>query len=212
MVARDVELLTLVVGPLKANCYVAWEDPKRALVIDPGDEGPRIVEALREKGVRPQLILNTHGHFDHIGAVEELKRAFQAPYKIHRADVEIMAMVPARTRLFGILTPEQPAPTGFVEPDEEFRLGDLEVRALHTPGHTPGGTCYYAPNDACVFTGDTLFMSSIGRSDFPGGDGPRLLRSIQEKLLTLPPQTRVYPGHGPSTTIGDEAEANPFLA
>lgn len=206
-----MEILTLVVGALRENCYVVWNTPDDAVVIDPGDEGPRIVRTLREKVVTPRMILNTHGHFDHIGAVEDLRRAFGAPYKIHRAEEQIMAMVPARTRLFGVLTPEQPTPTGYVEPGEKFQVGRLEFEALHTPGHTPGGTCYYFPQEHVVFTGDTLFLGSIGRSDFPGGNGPQLVASIKEKLLTLPPETAVYPGHGPPTTIREEKESNPFL-
>lgn len=211
-IVAPVELQTIVVGALQENCYVAWRQPDQAVVIDPGDEAPKIIRTLESHRLTPRLILNTHGHFDHIGAVEELKRVYGAPYKIHAADEAIIAMVPARTRLFGVVTPEHPTPTGHVRPGERFTLGDLEFEAIHTPGHTPGGMCYYFPREHAVFTGDTLFLQSIGRSDFPGGDGALLLRSIREKLLTLPPQTTVYPGHGPPTTIGDEAEANPFLA
>jgi len=207
-----VELVTLPVGRLQANCYILWRRPEAALVIDPGDEADRILAALRQRDVRPALVVNTHGHFDHIGAVKPLQEALKVPYKVHRGEVEIMAMVPARTRLWGILTPEAPAPDGFLEPDERIDVGGLEVRALHTPGHTPGSTCFYVPSAASVFTGDTLFAGSIGRTDFPGGHMETELRSIRERLLTLPPETRVYPGHGPPSTIGEEAQSNPFLA
>jgi hydroxyacylglutathione hydrolase len=207
-----VELLTIPVGPLQANCHVLWERQDAALVIDPGDEADRILATLRSKGLRPALLVTTHGHFDHIGAVKPLQEALRVPYKVHRGEVEIMAMVPARTRLWGILTPEAPTPDGFLEPGERLSLGGLEVTALHTPGHTPGSTSFHVPRAKAVFTGDTLFAGSIGRTDFPGGDTETELRSIRERLLTLPPETRVHPGHGPSSTIGEEAESNPFLA
>lgn len=208
----SVRFLTLPVGPLEANCYVLWTDPDQAVVIDPGDEGPRIVSALQSKGLHAALVLNTHGHFDHIGAVEDLRRAFGATYRVHSEEVAVMQMVPAGVRLFGAVTPVPPAATEFVAHGERLQVGGLELVAIHTPGHTPGGMCFHVPREKAVFTGDTLFLGSIGRSDFPGGNGPLLIRSIRERLLTLPPETHVYPGHGPPSTIGDEAEANPFLA
>lgn len=206
-----MDLVTLPVGPLQANCYILWERPDAALVIDPGDEADKILAALETRKVRPGLIVNTHGHFDHIGAVKPLQQRLKVPYKVHRGELEIMAMVPARTRLWGILTPEAPTPDAFLEPDDKLHLSGLEVVALHTPGHTPGSTCFHVPKAKAVFTGDTLFAGSIGRTDFPGGNTEQELRSIRERLLTLPPETKVYPGHGPPSTVGDEAESNPFL-
>lgn len=206
-----MELITLPVGPLQANCYVFWKRPEAAVVVDPGDEAERIGRRLDDRGIRPRLLLNTHGHFDHIGAVEPLKKRYGAPYRVHRDELAIMSMVPPGSRLWGILMPVPPVPDGFVEPGERFDVGGLSVEAVHTPGHTPGSTCFHVPEAKCVFTGDTLFLGSVGRSDFPGGDGDRLLRSIRERLLSLPPETIVYPGHGPPSTVGDEAEQNPFL-
>lgn len=198
-------------GPLQANCYVLWSAKDQAFVIDPGDEGDRLVRWFRDEGVTPRLILNTHGHFDHTGGVMAVKTAFGATHKIHRGEVEILAQLPGGSKLWGLTIPAAPKPDGFVEPGEKIRLPGLEVEAIHTPGHTPGSTCFYVRSAKAVFTGDTLFLGSIGRSDFPGGDGQQLLRSIHERLLTLPPETRVFPGHGPPSTIRDEAENNPFL-
>lgn len=207
-----VEFFTLPVGPLQANCYVLWKERDQALVIDPGDEADRIIAELAARGIRPGLIVTTHGHFDHIGAVKALQERLGVPYRVHRDELDIMAMVPAGSRLWGIEMPEHPVPDGFLEADEPIRVGGLDVVGLHTPGHTPGSTCFHVPAATAVFTGDTLFAGSIGRTDFPGGDMEQELRSIRTKLLSLDSRTRVYPGHGPPSTIGDEAESNPFLA
>jgi hydroxyacylglutathione hydrolase len=199
-----VEFVVVPVGPLQCNCYILWSDPADAVVIDPGDEPEKIVAALEARGITPKLILNTHGHFDHTGAVE-------ATYRIHRDELQILRWIPAGQKMWGITIPAAPVPKEFVGDKQRFAHGELNVEAIHTPGHTPGSTCYYVEKLGAVFTGDTLFAASIGRTDFPGGSMPQILDSIHERLLTLPPQTRVYPGHGPSTTIEDEAASNPFL-
>ncbi len=207
-----MELRTIVVGPLRCNCYVLWNEKDAAVVIDPGAEPERILRVLATEKVRPRLVLNTHGHFDHVGGVAPLQRTFGAPYRVHAEELPIMAMAPPGSRMWGILIPEAPTPDGFLEADRVLTVGSLEIRAIHTPGHTPGSTCFHVPAAGSVFTGDTLFLGSIGRSDFPGGDGDQLVRSIRERLLTLPGETKVYPGHGPDTTIADEVDTNPFLA
>ena len=206
-----MELITLPVGPLQCNCYVLWQRPDQAVVIDPGDEGPKIIAALESRGVKPRLILNTHGHFDHVGGVDALRERFGATYRIHKEDLPILEMVPARTKLWGITVPSIPTPKDFVGAGDRFDFAGLVVESIHTPGHTPGSTCYHVPELKAVFTGDTLFRASIGRTDFPGGSFPQIQESIKHRLLTLPPETKVYPGHGPPTTIRDEAESNPFL-
>lgn len=210
-VRRALEFFTLPVGPLQCNCYVLWEDPTQALVIDPGDEGNRIADELEHRGLKPKLIVSTHGHFDHVGGVDALRKRFPVPYLIHREDEPILKMLPSGTRMWGITIPPIPTPTGFLSTGK-VTLGALEVIAIHTPGHTPGSTCFHAAAPKLVFTGDTLFAQSIGRTDFPGGNMQQELDSIHDELLTLPPETKVLPGHGPATTIGDEAENNPFLA
>jgi hydroxyacylglutathione hydrolase len=211
-VGDAVQVLTIPVGPLQCNCYVLWEDPSAALVIDPGDEGDRIASELRRRGIVPKLLVSTHGHFDHVGGVDALRSAFPvAAYKIHRADVPILSMVPAGGKMWGITIPPIPKPTEFLDADARYDFGGLDVRPIHTPGHTPGSTCFHAPKDKMVFTGDTLFLQSIGRTDFPGGNMDQILESIHERLLTLPADTKVLPGHGPGSTIAQEAEHNPFL-
>lgn len=206
-----MELVTVPVGPLQCNCYILWEDPKEALVIDPGDEGARIVALLEKMGLTPRLVVSTHGHFDHVGGVDALRERFGVTYRIHPADVPILSMVPAASRMWGITIPPRPVPSDFLEPGAVFEFAGLRVETIHTPGHTPGSTCFHVPAEATVFTGDTLFLQSIGRSDFPGGNHSQLLASIRERLLSLPPETKVLPGHGPASTIGAEAEDNPFL-
>jgi hydroxyacylglutathione hydrolase len=206
-----LEFLTVPVGPLQCNCYVLWSDPKDAVVIDPGDEAEKIVTALEARGLRPRLILNTHGHFDHTGAVDALRAKYGAAYRIHRDEQPILRWIPAGTKMWGLTIPAAPVPTEFVADRQRFVHGELAVEAIHTPGHTPGSTCFYVERLKSVFTGDTLFAASIGRTDFPGGSMPQILDSIHERLLSLPPETKVHPGHGPPTTIGGEAESNPFL-
>lgn len=209
---RPMQLLTVPVGALQCNCYILWERPDQALVIDPGDEGERLAALLEERGLKPALIVSTHGHFDHVGGVDALRNRFGATYRIHEADVPILKLVPAASRLWGIQIPPRPVPKDFIEPGAVYELGGLRVETIHTPGHTPGSTCFHVPKERVVFTGDTLFLQSIGRTDFPGGDHEQILVSIRERLLSLPRETRVLPGHGPGSTIGAEADGNPFLA
>jgi len=210
--SRDaLEFLTVPVGPLQCNCYILWSDPSDCVVIDPGDEPEKIIAALTARELTPTLILNTHGHFDHTGAVDALRKKYSASYRIHADEQQILRWIPAGTKMWGITIPAAPVPLEFVADRQKFTHHDLVVEAIHTPGHTPGSTCYYVEKLNSVFTGDTLFAASIGRTDFPGGSMPQILDSIHERLLTLPPETKVYPGHGPATTIEAESESNPFL-
>jgi hydroxyacylglutathione hydrolase len=203
--------VTVPVGALQCNCYILWSDPADAVIIDPGDEPEKIVATLSARGLTPRLILNTHGHFDHTGAVEALRTKYGATYRIHEDEKQILRWIPAGTKMWGLTIPAAPVPTEFVADRQKFHHGELVVEAIHTPGHTPGSTCFYVADLKSVFTGDTLFAASIGRTDFPGGSMPQILDSIHERLLTLPPETKVFPGHGPATTVKDEAESNPFL-
>jgi glyoxylase-like metal-dependent hydrolase (beta-lactamase superfamily II) len=207
----------MIVGPLQSCCYlVGPAEGTDCLVIDPGGDGDKIVARLQARGRTPSAILNTHGHIDHIAGNTELKNAFPAAKLIIHKDDEICLRKPLRnlSLLTGQLYKSPPADQ-IVEEEGEWRLGGLTFRILHVPGHTPGSICLYAhPASAprpVLFSGDTLFAGGIGRTDFPGGDTEQLLTAIREKLFTLPEETVVYPGHGPSSTIGYERQTNPFL-
>lgn len=207
----------LVVGPLQCNCHLlADAGTREAVVIDPGDQAGEILAAVGRRGLRVVAILHTHAHFDHIGATRELREATGAPVLLHAADRELYEALPEQLeafgRMFGLppVAARPPVPVDrFVEDGDVVRFGREELRVLHTPGHTPGSVCYAGPG--CVFTGDTLFRRSIGRTDLPGGDFELEARSILRRLYTLDPGTVVYPGHGPRTRIGEERAENPFV-
>jgi hydroxyacylglutathione hydrolase len=187
-------LRKLVVGPYQANCYVlGCKETMEGLVIDPGDEVYRIVKTISGIGLIIKYILITHGHMDHVGGAAELKRITGAPVCIHPLDARGLGF-----------PPDQELGEG-----RDLRLGTYRLRVLHTPGHSPGGVCFQAPG--AVFTGDTLFAGSIGRTDFPGGDHQGLIKGVRSKLFTLDGTIRVYPGHGPSSTIERERRTNPFF-
>lgn len=198
------------VGPLAANCYiVADETAKEAAVIDPGGEGNDIAAICTQRGFRVKYIINTHGHADHILGNAALKAATGAELLVHADDA---AMLTSPHLSLATYVGQQTAlipPDRTVTDGEKLQVGGLTMTIIHTPGHTPGGISIAAEN--CLFTGDTLFAESIGRTDFPGGSYNQLLQSIKTKLFTYPDETIVYPGHGPSTTIKGEKTNNPFL-
>ena len=187
-------LRRLVVGPYQANCYIlGCEKTNQGLVIDPGDDVFRIVEVVSRLGLKIRYILITHGHVDHIGGASELRRITGAPVWIHPLD--------ARGLNF--------RPQGSLSDGQEIPLGRFMLSVIHTPGHSPGGVSFHAPG--ALFTGDTLFAGSVGRTDLPGGDHNELVRGVVGKLFPLGDALRVYPGHGPRTTIGRERISNPFF-
>jgi glyoxylase-like metal-dependent hydrolase (beta-lactamase superfamily II) len=176
------------------NCYiVGCKETKEAAVIDPGGDVPRIVTELAKRELTVKYILNTHGHWDHTGGNDELKRITKAPLLIHAADAG------------GV----NERPDGFLEEGKEVRFGTYRLAVLHTPGHSPGGVCLHSPG--VVFSGDTLFAGSIGRTDLPGGSYEDLIDGVRKKLFCMEDDTRVYPGHGPTSTIGQEKRYNPFF-
>ena len=187
-------LKMMVVGPYQANCYIlGCKKTMEGVVIDPGDEAFRIVKELSNACLRIKYILITHGHPDHTGAAKELKGIIKAPVWIHRLDSPGLGFPPDGTLFDG----------------QEIEVGTYRIKVIHTPGHSPGGVCFYAPG--AVFTGDTLFSGSIGRTDFPGGDHKKLIKGVMEKIFPLGDDLRVYPGHGPASTIGQERVQNPFF-
>ncbi len=202
---------TLVVGPLQTNCYlVSCTKMKEAVVIDPGDEAPRILREIKKAGLSLRLIVNTHAHFDHVGANGPLHEATGAPIAIHSQDAEALTLPVA---IFGLTFKEPVSPPAerLLEDGEEIAVGEETLQVLYTPGHTPGGISLYHILRPAVFSGDALFQMGIGRTDLPGGDTETLERSIRTRLFTLPDTTVVYPGHGPVTRIGAERARNPYV-
>ena|SRR5215471_11870297 len=206
-------LQTLPVGPLQCNCTILFdEETREALVVDPGDESPRILKALTDLNARTLALLHTHGHFDHIGATSDVAEATGAAIRLHAGDRFLYDSLAEQASFFGLSLraprpPDQPLSDG-----EVISFGGFQVRAIHTPGHTPGSTSFLLEGESPIlFSGDTLFHRSIGRTDLWGGDTDQILASIRERLFTLPPETPVVCGHGPRTTIGEERKLNPFV-
>jgi len=199
------------VGQVGTNCYFAVnEDTKELLVIDPGDSAQMLAGKIRQKGLKPAAVLLTHGHFDHAMAAQELAELFDVKIYAHEAEkntleqpgLNVSAMIGRRDSYHADV---------YVKDKEVLDLAGMEILVLHTPGHTEGGCCYYLEKERVLFSGDTLFCQSVGRTDLPGGSMKKIVRSIKEKLLVLPEEVRVYPGHMDLTTIGMERAQNPFL-
>lgn len=200
----------LEVGPIMANCYiVGCEETGEAVVIDPGDDTDRILQRLASKKLTVTYLINTHGHFDHVGGNRQMKAATDAPLLIHEGDAPMLNRLASDASMFGLSAENSPAPDRTLADGDTIAFGNHTLTVLHTPGHSPGGIALHG--NGCVFVGDTLFSGSIGRTDLPGGDYDTLIRSVREKLFTLPDDTRVFCGHGPETTIGREKRHNPFF-
>lgn len=207
-----MKIETMVLGDVRTNCYLLInEETKEALVVDPADRADVIVRKLIDEGLTLKAILLTHGHGDHILAVDALKKQFGV--KVYAAKAEEALLSDAAQNLskalFGIAVTVKP--DILLEDGQEFEAAGIRLRMLHTPGHTPGGCCYYQAEEKILFSGDTLFCGSIGRTDFPGGSLSELVRSVKEKLLVLPEDVKVYPGHEEITTIGHEKRYNPYM-
>jgi len=203
-------LIRLVVGPLQVNCYIiADETTKEAVVIDPGDDAGDILQIIKEKGLKVKYIVNTHAHFDHVGANKAIKDASGAEILIHQGDAPLLDSTSAQARTFGMKAASSPPADRYVKQGDVVKAGEVTLKVLHTPGHSPGGISLL--EQGMVFTGDSLFAGSIGRTDLFGGDLQTLLHSIKTNLMVLPDDTKVYSGHGPASTIGEERRENPFL-
>ncbi|MBC8476880.1 MAG: MBL fold metallo-hydrolase [Dehalococcoidia bacterium] len=205
MIIRKLEF-----GPFAGNCYIVGsESTGEGMIIDPATQGEDIVSQVEELGLKVKVIVLTHGHMDHTGALAEVKEATGAEVVIHANDAPYLQNKHPMMQMFSRSSKEMPTPDRLLEDDDTIDIGELRFRVLHTPGHTPGGISLLG--EGVVFTGDTLFQFSIGRADFPGASYEEELESIRTRLLTLPDETTVYPGHGPDTTIGIERKINPFL-
>ncbi len=197
------------VGPFATNCYlVACPETRETVIIDPGDEGRRIIKRVQDLKLQVKYVVNTHAHIDHIGSNEELRATFTVPLLAHAAELSRYRSPQASSVLFGKRVQAAP-PDRYLKEGDLLQVGTLKIKVLETPGHSPGGITLDI--NGVLFVGDTLFAGSIGRTDFPGGSFPGLIQSIKEKILSYPDDTEVFPGHGPPTTVGDERRYNPFL-
>ena len=200
-----------VVGAVQTNCYFAINDEtKETLIVDPGDNAKQLADRIRQEELKPVAVLLTHGHFDHAGGAAELAREFQIPVYAHENEKETLED-PKLNVSWMMGKEEHFSADEFVADEQELDLAGFHIRVLHTPGHTVGGCCYYLPYEDVVFSGDTLFCMSVGRTDFPKGSMASIVRSIKEKLMVLPERTIVYPGHNDVTTIENERMYNPYL-
>jgi glyoxylase-like metal-dependent hydrolase (beta-lactamase superfamily II) len=205
-----VIIKTLAVGPIQANCFIlGCEDTLEAVVLDPGEEGDRILQAAADSNLVVKYIINTHGHMDHVSANKRIHDLTGAPIFIHSLDAPMLDQVADSAAAWGLNAENSPAPERELEDGDEITFGKITLTVIHTPGHTLGGISLCAGDD--VFVGDTLFAGSIGRTDFPGGSFETIKESIQQKLFKLGDDVRVHTGHGPTTTIGQEKRHNPFV-
>lgn len=199
----------LILGAFQNNCYIVWDDPApECVIIDPGDEKNRIIAVVGVHKLQPKAILLTHGHLDHCGAIKDLVEEYKIPFYLHKEEVPIYKTIPEQAMWFGIFANNPIEAKNFLEDGEFFSVGNLNFKAIHTPGHSPGHLCYLL--NGCLFTGDLLFNYSIGRTDLPGGSSEKIFKSLA-KLKNLPMDIKIYPGHGETSTLGFEFENNPYL-
>lgn len=210
-----MKIATFIFNPIQENTYLIWDDTLECAIVDAGMHDAREEAALdnfiREHGLRPVVAVNTHGHFDHVLGVQHLRRRYGIPFALSGKDRYLLETAAASGTVFGIPTADMPPVDIDLDTTEEVRFGETSLRILRTPGHTPGGVSFYHEASQTLFTGDTLFRESIGRTDLPGGDYSWIMRSILERILPLGDEVIVRPGHGEETTIGHESIYNPFV-
>ena len=204
---------TFPVGLLQCNCTILGdEETGEAIVIDPGDDADKILKTLAKHGLKPKQIICTHTHIDHVGGIDDLQKKSGVPAAIHKADLTLFEHLDVQAQFIGLPAPNAGVIDSYVQDGDAVACHGIELGVLHTPGHTPGSTSFHLRSDRNIlFTGDTLFRQSIGRTDLWGGSYEEIIRSIQQKLMTFDDDTLVISGHGPSTTIGTERRNNPFL-
>lgn len=220
-IAKKIIHEILPVGMLQCNCSIIGDpETREALVVDPGDEADRILQILAKHSLTVKAIVSTHAHIDHVGGLRKMQQATGAPVLMHGDDMELYRHLDIQAAWLGMRTPDPVSVDKFLREGDTLHWGPFEANVFHTPGHTPGSVSLYLapqkeentpPGAGKLLAGDTLFAGSIGRTDLPGGSFEKILRSIHQKLLILPDETIVYPGHGAVTTIGRERAANPFL-
>lgn len=202
---------TVIVGALETNCYLVYcPETLECAVVDPGAEAERIFRLIAEKGLHPIVILNTHGHVDHVGANKDVKDKFNIPLSIHSSDSAMLESVHQFEIGFLIGAKASPSADDFLKDGDKIEIGKSYLKVIHTPGHSPGSVSFLG--DGFILSGDTLFNGGVGRTDLPGGSWDTLMSTIKNKILTMSEETTVLPGHGPATTVGQEKETNPFIA
>jgi hydroxyacylglutathione hydrolase len=200
------------VGPLQCNCSVIGDETSReGIVIDPGDDVQQILDLVEKHKLQVKQIVITHAHIDHVGGAMKLRAATGAPILLNQNDYALLKMLDMQAAWVGMRSPGKVEIDHSLEPADTVKVGSLAAQVLHTPGHTEGSVCLYFPAENKLIAGDTLFAGSIGRTDLPGGSYEKILHSIHDRVLALPDETIVVPGHGPVTTVGEERENNPFL-
>lgn len=200
------------VGVLQCNCSIVGDEKTReAMVIDPGDQIDEILAILRQENLSLKYIVVTHAHIDHVGGAMKLKTATGAPILLNQNDLALLKMLDVQATWIGMRPPGQVQVDESVGDGRTLKIGNIESSVIETPGHTEGSICLFFPQEKKLIAGDTLFAGSIGRTDLPGGSFDKIMRSLRTRVLALPDDTQVVPGHGPLTTIGDERETNPFL-
>ena len=210
-----LKIACLPFNPIQENTYVLWDETNECVVIDAGNSSPREDAALdnfiAEHGLKPVLAANTHGHFDHTLGVEHLKQRYGIPFALSSKDAFLLENAATSGSIFGVKVGAMPTVERDLDGEQEIRFGKTSLRVLRTPGHTPGHVAFFDEGSKSLFTGDTLFSESIGRTDLPGGDYSWIMRSILDVLVPLGDEVHVYPGHGPESTIGHEVLYNPFI-
>lgn len=201
---------SVIVGPLETNCYLVYcPESLECAVVDPGAEAAKIFRLIADRSLHPVVLLNTHGHIDHIGANMDIKERFNIPLYIHPSD-ELMLKSALQSELsFFLEAKDSPSPDRYLEDGGEIKIGKSSLKVIHTPGHSPGSVSFLG--DGFLLSGDTLFFGGVGRTDLPGGSWPELENSIRNKILAMPDETAVLPGHGPFTSVGQEKRFNPFI-